>query len=83
MSDESAESFTLYGLDPEKPGHFLVTAHNGDDKIGLWSFDAEKKQFDELIYRRSDVDVQSLRNALLHEYLPYTDDRTATHRDAG
>jgi cyanophycinase-like exopeptidase len=32
---------------------------------------------------RSDVDVQSLRNALLHEYLPYTDDRTATHRDAG
>lgn len=61
LSDESEESFTLYGPDPEKPGHFLVTAHNGDDKIGLWSFDAEKKQFGELIYRRSDVDTSSVR----------------------
>ncbi|MEE4204034.1 MAG: prolyl oligopeptidase family serine peptidase [Halieaceae bacterium] len=61
-SEESEESYTLYGPDPEKPGHFLVAANNGDDKIGLWSFDAENKRFDELVYRRNDVDISSVRN---------------------
>ncbi len=61
-SEESEENYSLYGPDPEKPGHFLVGANNGDDKIGLWSFDAENKQFAELVYRRNDVDISNIRN---------------------
>ena len=44
-----------------KPDHVLVTAHNGHDKLGMWSFNINTKTFDELIYRRSDVDVYSAR----------------------
>ena len=43
--------------DPAAENHFFVYAHNGNDKLGLWSFDAVNKKFSELIYRRSDVDV--------------------------
>ena len=56
-SQDSFEEWKLVGLDPANPQNLLVIAHNGNDKLGLWSFDPETKEFDELIYRRSDVDV--------------------------
>ena len=51
----------MIGLDDSIPGNILVLAFNGDDKLGLWSFNPETKTFDELIYRRSDVDVYGVR----------------------
>ena len=50
-------SFLLEGLIQKNPDHLLVIAHNGNDKLGLWSFDPKEKKFKELIYRRSDGDV--------------------------
>ena len=49
--------FSVVSLDPERPGHALVTARNGHNTQGLWSYDLENKEFSEAIYRRSDVDV--------------------------
>lgn len=50
-----------YGFDDAKPGNVLVKAFNGDDKLGLWSYNTKTREFDELIYRRSDVDVYGVR----------------------
>lgn len=47
--------------DPAVPGNVLMKAFNGDDKLGLWSYSTEKKQYEELLYRRSDVDVYGVR----------------------
>lgn len=49
------------GFDDAIPGNLLVLAFNGDDKRGLWSFNPKTKTFDELLYRRSDVDVSGVR----------------------
>lgn len=62
----SEDSFELWhedivGFDPAVPGNILMTAFNGDDKMGLWSYNTSTKQFDELLYRRSDVDVSGVR----------------------
>ena len=46
--------------DPDVPGNVLVLAHNGDDKQGLWSYNTNTMQYDELLYRRKDVDVGGL-----------------------
>jgi dipeptidyl aminopeptidase/acylaminoacyl peptidase len=43
--------------DPAVPGNVLVLAHEGDDKVGLWSYNTNTMKFDELLYRRNDVDV--------------------------
>ena len=43
--------------DPAVPGNVLVLAHNGDDKQGLWSYNTKTMTYDELLYRRPDVDV--------------------------
>ena len=48
-------------LDDSVPGNILMRAFNGDDKLGLWSFNPATKDFDELLYRRSDVDVSGVR----------------------
>jgi dipeptidyl aminopeptidase/acylaminoacyl peptidase len=53
--------FEIMGVDEAVPGNLLVRANNGDDKQGLWSFNTKTKSFDELIYRRSDVDVYGVR----------------------
>ena len=55
------EDWSVRGFDPENPDDLLVLAHNGNDKLGLWSFDPKEKKFKELIYRRSDGDVIGLR----------------------
>lgn len=54
---DNFESFSVYGRDPNHENHFIVAAHNGHDKVGIWSFDAKSKSFKELIYRRTDVDA--------------------------
>ncbi|MBT8093133.1 MAG: prolyl oligopeptidase family serine peptidase [Gammaproteobacteria bacterium] len=61
FSEDSFEVVAEGGLDPEKPRHWLVLATNGDDKIGLWSYDTDNRKFDELIYRRKDADVYGVR----------------------
>jgi dipeptidyl aminopeptidase/acylaminoacyl peptidase len=62
----SGDNFELWhedivGFDPAVPGNLLMTAFNGDDKMGLWSYNTKTQQFDELLYRRSDVDVSGVR----------------------
>ncbi len=51
----------VIALDEAVPGNVLLLAHNGDDKQGLWSFNTRTKTFDELLYKRSDVDVGGVR----------------------
>ncbi len=51
------EFFSYVSEDTEAPGHFLVIANNGHDKIGLWSFNPATQKFGELIYRREDIDI--------------------------
>jgi dipeptidyl aminopeptidase/acylaminoacyl peptidase len=55
------ETFEVLELDDTKPDHILVRADNDNDKLGLWSFNVNTGEFDELIYRRSDVDVVGIR----------------------
>ena len=60
------EQFELWfegvlGYDDSIPGNVIVEAFNGDDKLGLWSYNPNTKTFDELIYRRSDVDISGVR----------------------
>jgi dipeptidyl aminopeptidase/acylaminoacyl peptidase len=61
QDDFSLWFFNVPGLDPSVPGNLIFTALNGDDKVGLWSFDPREKKFAELLYRRSDVDVFGVR----------------------
>jgi dipeptidyl aminopeptidase/acylaminoacyl peptidase len=58
---DKLETFEVLELDDTKPDHILVRADNGNDKLGLWSFSVNTGEFDELIYRRSDVDVYGVR----------------------
>ena len=74
INEDSYESFIAVKPDPAAENHFIVYAHNGNDKLGLWSFDAVNKKFSELIYRRSDVDVG--RVVLHSNRLANTDDVT-------
>ncbi len=62
QDEDDFETFNIVDFDPSKPHHALVLANNGKDKVGLWSFDLKKKVLDELIYRRSDVDVWGVRH---------------------
>ena len=54
--EDSFETFRPIIPDDTAENHFLVLAHNGYDKVGLWSFDAENQKFSEVVYRRNDVD---------------------------
>ena len=55
--EDSFEDFGVAGPDPAAENHFYVVAHNGFDKLGIWSYDAKNKKFSDLIYRRNDVDA--------------------------
>jgi dipeptidyl aminopeptidase/acylaminoacyl peptidase len=59
--EDSFETFEVLGKDEAVPGNLIVEAHNGNNFEGLWSFNTKTKTFDELIYRRSDVDVYGVR----------------------
>jgi dipeptidyl aminopeptidase/acylaminoacyl peptidase len=74
ITEDSFESFRAVKPDPLAKDHFLVSAHNGNDKLGLWSFNAVSKTFSELVYRRSDVDIgRTIRHS---NQLANTDDIT-------
>lgn len=60
LNEDSFETIEVYGKDDAVPGNVLVAAHNGHDKEGLWSYNTQTREFDELIYRRSDVDVAAV-----------------------
>ena len=60
--EDRFDTFNILEFDRSKPNHALVAANNGHDKVGLWSFDLKKKVLDELIYRRSDVDIWNIRH---------------------
>lgn len=57
QDEDDFETFAIAGIDDTKPDHVLVLANNGHDKLGLWSFDVHQRVLDELVYRRSDVDL--------------------------
>lgn len=61
MSEDGFETFRVENIDYSQPDHLLVHAHNGNDKIGLWSFNVNTRKFDELIYRRDDADVYGVK----------------------
>ena len=61
QSEDDPQTFIVTAKDPTKPDHVLVVTHNGNDKEGLWSMSVETKELDELIYRRSDVDLWNVR----------------------
>ena len=62
-SDDNFELWheEVIGFDPAVPGNVLMKSFNGDDKLGLWSYNTNTKTFDELLYRRSDVDIVGAR----------------------
>ena len=57
VSVDDWEQFSILAKDPELDNHLLVAAHNGHDKLGLWSYDVANKQFAEPIVRWNDRDV--------------------------
>jgi dipeptidyl aminopeptidase/acylaminoacyl peptidase len=61
LHEDRFDTFNIIDWDRSKDNHAFVAAHNGDDKLGLWSFDLDKKVLDELVYRRSDVDIWNVR----------------------
>jgi len=63
MSDDDFRVWRedVVGFDDAVPGNLLLKAHNGDDKLGLWSYNPKTDEYEELLYRRSDVDVYGAR----------------------
>ncbi len=61
LHQDSFESFTVHGDDEAVPGNLLVSANNGSNTVGFWSYNPNAQTFDELIYQRSDVDVAGVR----------------------
>ncbi len=61
LHEDSFETFQVHGVDEAVDGNLLVSANNGHDMVGLWSYDPNDREFDELIYRRNDVDVAGVR----------------------
>lgn len=55
--EDSFETFNIQGEHPEKKEWLLVLAHNGQDKTAIWEFNPATKQFGDVFYSRSDVDV--------------------------
>ncbi len=61
LSEDDFSTFAVAEKDGSKPGNLLVYANNGHDMVGLWSFNTNTKQFEELVYRRADADVYGIR----------------------
>lgn len=61
LERDSFESFNYAGLVKDEPDMIYVTAHNGNDRIGLYKFNLRTKQFGELVYRHPEVNVRGTR----------------------
>ena len=51
------ESFQPVAVVDDNPDLIYVLAHNGNDKVGLWTYSLQNKAFTDLVYRRKDVDI--------------------------
>ena len=51
------ESFRPVAPVENDPSRIYVLAHNGNDKVGLWKYNITSKSFEDLVYRRKDVDI--------------------------
>lgn len=62
--EDSFETFNYGGLVEGDDSRIYVLANNGNDKVGLWKYNLKTKTFEDLVYRRDDVDlVSTLRPA--------------------
>jgi len=62
--EDSFETFNYGGLVEGDDDRIYVIATNGNDKAGLWKYNLKTKSFEDLVYRRDDVDlVGTLRPA--------------------
>ena len=62
--EDSFETFNYGGLVEGDDSRIYVIANNGNDKTGLWKYNLKTKAFENLVYRRNDVDlVTTLRPA--------------------
>jgi len=62
--EDSFETFNYGGLVEGDDNRIYVLANNGNDKVGLWKYNLKTKAFEDLVYRRNDVDlVTTLRPA--------------------
>lgn len=57
LPDSSFESFSYAGRVKGSSDQIYVIAHNGHDRTGLWSFNLNTNQFEDLIYRDDTVDI--------------------------
>lgn len=60
VADSEFDPFLVQARDDTKPNHVLVSARNGHDTAGLWSYDLENKRFAELIFRHPEVDISGV-----------------------
>lgn len=56
------EQFRRVGLVEADPNLIYALAHNGNDKVGLWTYNLNEKKFEDLVYRRKDVDITGVRS---------------------
>ena len=61
QSENSFESFGIAGYIEGDNSRVYVVANNGRDKAGLWKFNVDSKQFEQLVYSHKDVDVRGVR----------------------
>jgi dipeptidyl aminopeptidase/acylaminoacyl peptidase len=59
--EDKFETFDVLGRDENNPAIVFVLANNGRDTAGLWEFNVDSKNFGELVYARSDVNVAGVR----------------------
>ncbi|MDX1291980.1 MAG: prolyl oligopeptidase family serine peptidase [Hyphomonas sp.] len=56
-----SSNFNVEAFDPDNDDIAFVSANNGDDKVGIWKFNIRTGEFEDLVYRRTDVDVAGMK----------------------
>jgi len=51
------QRFRPVGVVQDDDNLIYVLAHNNNDKVGLWKYNLSEKKFEDLVYRRKDVDI--------------------------
>lgn len=60
VNRDDYEQFRPVAEVPGDKNRIYVLAHNGNDKVGLWKYNLTTKQFEDLVYRRKDVDLRNV-----------------------
>ena len=60
VSRETFQRFRPVGLVEGSDNLIYVLAHNNNDKVGLWKYNLNEKKFEDLVYRRKDVDLTNV-----------------------